>query len=193
VERVPPEDGEWALRVLDAAVDAVVTVDAGGRVLRVNRSAERMFGRQRPALVGRPLAELVAAPDPRSERGRAIGRLLAGREPRLLGRRVRMRGLRDDGASFPAELTLTRTFGAPLRFTGFVRELATPVAVDQLSERELEVLRLAADGNSGPQIAAELRLSPATVKSHFEHIYEKLGLGDRVAAVAYALRAGLID
>jgi ATP/maltotriose-dependent transcriptional regulator MalT len=61
-----------------------------------------------------------------------------------------------------------------------------------LSDRELDVLRLAAEGNSGPQIAEHLILSPATVKTHFENIYEKLGVSDRAAAVAYAMRIGLI-
>ena len=54
------------------------------------------------------------------------------------------------------------------------------------------MLRLAAEGLSGPGIAERLVLSPATVKTHFEHIYEKLGVGDRAAAVAQALRTGLI-
>ena len=62
-----------------------------------------------------------------------------------------------------------------------------------LSARELEVLRLAAEGVSGPAIAEQLVLSPATVRTHFEHIYEKLGVGDRAAAVAQALRTGLIS
>jgi PAS domain S-box-containing protein len=62
-----------------------------------------------------------------------------------------------------------------------------------LSEREIEVLRLAAEGQSGPEIAERLVLSPATVKTHFEHIYEKLGVGDRTSAVAQALRTGLIN
>jgi ATP/maltotriose-dependent transcriptional regulator MalT len=61
-----------------------------------------------------------------------------------------------------------------------------------LSDRELQVLRLAAEGNTGPEIAEQLTLSPATVKTHFENIYEKLGVGDRVAAVAQALRMGLL-
>jgi len=61
-----------------------------------------------------------------------------------------------------------------------------------LSEREIEVLRLAAEGVSGPGIAEQLVLSPATVKTHFEHIYAKLGVGDRAAAVAQALRSGVI-
>ena len=62
-----------------------------------------------------------------------------------------------------------------------------------LSEREIEVLRLAAEGLSGPEIAERLVLGPATVKTHFEHVYEKLGVGDRAAAVARALRTGVID
>ena len=61
-----------------------------------------------------------------------------------------------------------------------------------LSGRELEVLRLAAEGCSGPEIAERLTVSPSTVKSHFENIYEKLGVGDRASAVARALRTGLI-
>jgi PAS domain S-box-containing protein len=61
-----------------------------------------------------------------------------------------------------------------------------------LSKRELEVLTLAAEGYSGPRIAEELVVSPSTVKTHLEHIYEKLGVGDRAAAVAIALRTGLV-
>jgi hypothetical protein len=44
----------------------------------------------------------------------------------------------------------------------------------------------------GIEVAEQLVLSPSTVKTHFEHIYEKLGVGDRAAAVAQALRSGLI-
>jgi DNA-binding CsgD family transcriptional regulator len=62
----------------------------------------------------------------------------------------------------------------------------------RLSDRELEILRCAAAGLSGPQIAERLFISPATVKTHFEHIYEKLGIGDRAAAVAHAIRTGII-
>jgi PAS domain S-box-containing protein len=62
-----------------------------------------------------------------------------------------------------------------------------------LSARELEVLQLAAHGLSGPMIAEQLVIAPATVKTHFEHIYEKLGVTDRTAAVAEAMRQGLIS
>ena len=62
-----------------------------------------------------------------------------------------------------------------------------------LTPREREVLRLAAEGLSGPSIAERLFLSPATVKTHFSNIYEKLQVSGRAAAVARALRAGLIE
>jgi PAS domain S-box-containing protein len=62
-----------------------------------------------------------------------------------------------------------------------------------LTTRELEVLQLAALGLSGPEVAARLVVSPATVKTHFENIYRKLAVGDRASAVARALRLGLIN
>jgi DNA-binding NarL/FixJ family response regulator len=62
-----------------------------------------------------------------------------------------------------------------------------------LSPREIEVLTLAANGWSGPEIAKELVLSPATVKTHFSNIHGKLGVPNRTAAVARALKLGVID
>ncbi len=62
-----------------------------------------------------------------------------------------------------------------------------------LTARETQVLRLAADGLAGPQIAAALQLSTATVKTHLANAYAKIGVSNRVAAVAYALREGLIE
>jgi DNA-binding NarL/FixJ family response regulator len=62
-----------------------------------------------------------------------------------------------------------------------------------LTPREREVLRLAAQGMSAPQIAAELIIGESTVKTHLANIYAKLGVPDRAAAVATAIRRGLID
>jgi DNA-binding CsgD family transcriptional regulator len=62
-----------------------------------------------------------------------------------------------------------------------------------LTRREIEVLTLAAYGRSGPQIAEELTVSTATVKTHFANIHGKLGVPNRTAAVALAMKLGLID
>ena len=63
----------------------------------------------------------------------------------------------------------------------------------ELTRREREVLRLAADGLSAPDIGARLYLSPATVKTHLAHLYDKLGVSDRSAAVAEGFRRGLLE
>lgn len=64
--------------------------------------------------------------------------------------------------------------------------------VGQLSQRELEVLKLMVEGKSNPEIAAELYLSPNTVKTHIRGIMNKLAVDDRVQAAVVALRAGLV-
>jgi two-component system nitrate/nitrite response regulator NarL len=62
-----------------------------------------------------------------------------------------------------------------------------------LSAREHEILALTAGGLSAPDIGRRIHLSAATVKSHLQHIYEKLGVSDRAAAVAQGIRRGLLD
>ncbi len=64
--------------------------------------------------------------------------------------------------------------------------------VGQLSQRELEVLKLMVEGKSNPEIAADLYLSPNTVKTHIRGIMNKLAVDDRVQAAVVALRAGLV-
>lgn len=62
-----------------------------------------------------------------------------------------------------------------------------------LTPREFQVLQLAAQGCGGRAIAERLQVSPATVRTHFGRIYDKYGVSDRAAAVAKALRDGLIE
>jgi two-component system nitrate/nitrite response regulator NarL len=73
-----------------------------------------------------------------------------------------------------------------------IRSHAAPARI-QLTPREQQVLEGLARGLSAPQIAAELHVSPATVKTHLKTLYEKLGVSDRAAAVAEAMRSGLIE
>jgi DNA-binding NarL/FixJ family response regulator len=63
---------------------------------------------------------------------------------------------------------------------------------DTLSDRELEILVMVARGATNKRVAAQLFISQATVKTHLLHIYEKLGVNDRAAAVAAAYERGLI-
>ena len=69
----------------------------------------------------------------------------------------------------------------------------TPRQRPLMTERERETLRLIAEGLTAPAIAGSLHLSTATVKTHLQHIYEKLGVSERAAAVAEAMRRGLLE
>jgi DNA-binding NarL/FixJ family response regulator len=80
---------------------------------------------------------------------------------------------------------------APAVAMRLLRQRQMP-AVETLSARELEVLTLVARGASNKMIARTLYLSEATVKSHLIHLFEKLGVAGRTAAVTVALERGLL-
>lgn len=79
--------------------------------------------------------------------------------------------------------------------TGLASEIRRREVVERplLTAREREVLVLTADGLTAPEIAKRLQLGVATVRSHLQNLYEKLGVSDRAAAVAEAMRAGLLE
>ncbi len=80
---------------------------------------------------------------------------------------------------------------SPTVATRVVGQMRTPAA-EPVSQRELEVLELIAQGASNRDAAARLFISEATVKTHLMHIYGKLGVNDRAAAVAEAFNRGLM-
>jgi two-component system nitrate/nitrite response regulator NarL len=79
--------------------------------------------------------------------------------------------------------------------SGLVSEIRLRASNDApaLTDREREILKLIAGGRSLPEIAGQLYLGVTTVKTHVQHLYEKLGVSDRAAAVAEAMRRGLIE
>jgi two-component system nitrate/nitrite response regulator NarL len=83
----------------------------------------------------------------------------------------------------------------PAAQTGLAHEIRLRVRDQRppLSPRELEMLVHLAAGRSAPEIARRLRLSTTTVKTHLLHLYDKLGVADRAAAVAEGMRRGLVE
>jgi len=67
------------------------------------------------------------------------------------------------------------------------------IAVRPLSDREREILQLIAKGVSNSEAAKVLNLSKATIRTHLEHIYQKLEVTNRVEAVTEGIRKGIID
>ena len=80
---------------------------------------------------------------------------------------------------------------APAVATRLMSRMRSP-ARSQLSTREIEVLQLVAKGKSNREIGRNLHISIATVKTHLNHIYDKLDVNDRTAAVTVALQSGIL-
>ncbi|MFJ8748023.1 response regulator [Streptomyces sp. NPDC102441] len=87
-----------------------------------------------------------------------------------------------------------RTVLSPAVASRLISRVRAPAAPghESLSAREREVLRLVAKGTSNREIAAELFISEATVKTHLTHVFAKLGAKDRAAAVAVAYERGIL-
>ena len=84
--------------MLDAALDAVITIDAGGRIVEVNAAVEDIFGHSPESLIGR---EMAAALVPRHLRERHRRGLARGRPAQLIGRRIEITALHADGTRVP--------------------------------------------------------------------------------------------
>ncbi len=110
--------------VLEAALDAVVTMDSRARISYVNSAFERTFGYPAEQVIGRELAEVIVPPSRREAHRQGLSRYLATGEPRILDQRLEMAAMRADGSEFPAEVTVTRVGppGEPT-FTGYVRDI----------------------------------------------------------------------
>lgn len=132
------------------------------------------------------LVVLSAADDPYSVRAAFVagaqGYLLKSASPLVVADGVR-RVL--DGGVY-ADPSVASLLAAGLRGG------PSPDGLSDLSGREVEVLRLVADGRSNKEIGETLGLSALTVKSHLARIARKLGTGDRAEMVALAMRAGVI-
>jgi PAS domain S-box-containing protein len=110
--------------ITNAALDCIITMDAEGIVHDFNPAAERTFGYRREEAVGRELATLIIPPELREAHRAALARQRETGEGRILGRRLELTGMRKDGSTFPAELTVTRIGeGYELMFAGFVRDI----------------------------------------------------------------------
>jgi DNA-binding NarL/FixJ family response regulator len=82
---------------------------------------------------------------------------------------------------------------SPKAAARLMREVRAPDSPETLTEREVDVLRLLAQGQANKQIAGNLRIGEKTVKSHVSNILAKLGVPSRTQAALYAVRIGLVS
>ncbi len=132
--------------IVDATVDAVVTLDVDGRLREFNPAAERMFGRRRVDVLGREFGPLIVPEALRAAHKTGLARAVATGESAILGRPVVLTALRADGSEFPVEVTISRLAeGSVERFVGHIRDITERVADEQAVQRLAAIVESSPD------------------------------------------------
>lgn len=114
--------GEHQLRaILDAAVDAIVTIDKDGIIRTVNKAAETMFGYRTDEIIGREVTMLMGAPY-REQHDDYLRRYAKTGERRVIGKVRELRARRKNGAEFPIQLSVSE-IPDPGLYTGIIRDM----------------------------------------------------------------------
>src|SRR5437016_2032334 len=126
---VPSDKLEMLYRgILDTALDCIITIGSGGRVLEFNPAAERLFGFSRDEAIGKELADLIIPPRMREQHRRGLAHYLKTGEGPVIGKRIEIAGVRKDGSEILVELTITalKIDHEPL-FTAYLRDITERV------------------------------------------------------------------
>jgi PAS domain S-box-containing protein len=131
--------------MLEAALDAVVSMDHCGRIIGWNHAAEATFGYGAEEAIGQDMAELIVPPTLRTAHRRGLARFLETEQAVILDRRLELIGKDKNGAEFPVELTITRIeLPGPPTFTGYLRDItARKEAEDELRASRARLVEVA--------------------------------------------------
>lgn len=204
--------------LLTNTADGVCAVTSDGKIVLWNRAAEKVLGYSAREVIGRPCCEVFAGRDSAGNRlcyqGCHVMTLVRQGDPvqhfdmatrTKTGKPVwldisilAVPGSRPD---LSTTVHFFRDVTASHEIESLVRERlaqARPSAADpggppaELTRRELEILRLMSNGANTKAMAERLHVSPATVRNHVQNIFSKLAVHNRLEAVAYATRHGLL-
>jgi len=151
--------------LLEAAPDAIVFVDRGGKIMRVNAQFERLFGYKAEEIEGNPLEKLVP-PQFREKHRKFVADFFDRPRSRAMGSNLEIYGVRKNGEQFPVDISLsTLTVD---------RETFATAAVRDISERKQAEEKLMRDFHIQRVISAVLKISlePVTLDEHLQRILE---------------------
>ena len=176
----------------------MVLVDDQRRQVEVNAAYARLLGRRRSDLIGRPIYEFVQGGEQMTEeewRDRLLRTDMVGEATmvRSDGETVRVRWAAHPEVVTGRRLILFVALSTSLAGRHFRRDVHHGDEEGELSEREREIVRLIAHGQSGPEIAEQLHISHNTVRTHVHNAMVKLGARSRAHLVAKALGADYLS
>lgn len=135
--------------IIDSALDGLISVDNRGHIVEFNPAAERIFGYARAEVIGRDMADLIVPEAMRAAHTRGVSGYLAGKESKIIGRRLVINAMRKGGSEFPAELSVSATPDGLLNgFTGHFRDISETLQIR--SSMELMAAQLNTIFNANP-------------------------------------------
>jgi len=145
-----------AQMLIDASLDAIVSLDEDGRIIAWNAQAEPVFGHAAEDAIGQDLADLIVPPELRAAHRHGIARYLRTGTSTIMGKRIEVQGLRADGTQFPMELTLSQMMqNGKHFFTAYMRDTSERKA----SEAKIRQLSMAVE--QSPVVVAITNLEGA--------------------------------
>jgi len=118
--------------ILDTAMDAVININEAGNVIAWNNEAERMFGYSVEYALGKDLSELIIPPVHREAHRKGMKRFLASEKSTIIGKRIEITGIHQDGTEIPVELSLAAILrNGQYFFNAFIRDLTEQRKVEE--------------------------------------------------------------
>jgi PAS domain S-box-containing protein len=139
LERLRAGERKSAMQL--AALDAIVSIDVGGRVIELNPAAERMLGYRAADVIGKDADELLIPASQRMRFRAALREYLARPALMVTGQRYRTSALRADGTELPVEISVANvTVDGEIMITGFIRDLSAELALERAHREANELL-----------------------------------------------------
>lgn len=164
-ERNPHERLEALNRaILDSALDCIITMDENGLVREFNPAAERVFGFTREEVIGQELASLIVPPRMRERHRQGLARYLQTGVGPVIGRRIEIEALRNDGTEILVELAITpfQIDGAPF-FTAYLRDITERVRNDRRRTAQYTVASLLAGSWKLAEVSSQILETLASI------------------------------
>ena len=178
-ERLRTSEARWR-SIVESAVDAIVVIDALGRIEAFNPAAERLFGYGEPEVVGRNVSMLMPSPY-HEEHDAYLARYLETGVQKIIGIGREVTGLRRDGTTFPLHLSVGEmTVGGERKFTGIIHDLSARVRIEEQLREHTALARL---GEMAAVIAHEVKNPLAGVRGAIQVIGTRLPKESKDAAI----------
>lgn len=182
--------------LMENLVDVIISADEKGEIIFVNRAAETMFGYKKEEILGKSLSILMP---PRYQRAHKEGmaRILAGGEPRIIGKSVELVGLKKNGQEFPIELSLAMSKDPEIIFTAVIRDISERKKIEEEMRVHIEKINaskkafvnlledIKQEKEKSESLVVELSKFQLAVESASEHIV----ITDPDAKILYANKA----